>query len=89
MIRKRREWWFIAGKSACLLISALWQADFEVTANAARAIAVDQKTPWILPSHSINREFTGLVQIDQRLPEGTPLFKDGELAGITLRELGS
>ena len=37
-----------------------------------------------LPSHNVTREFTGLVQIDQRLPEGTPLFKHGELARITL-----
>ena len=60
------------------------QVDFEVTAKAARVIALDQKTTWQLPSHSIDREFTGLLQIDQRLPEGTPLFKDGDLAGITL-----
>ena len=60
------------------------QADFEVTADAARITAVDQKTTWQLPSHNLNREFTGLIQIDKRLPEGTPLFKDGELAGITL-----
>lgn len=60
------------------------QADFEVTADAARITAVDQRTTWQLPSHNLNREFTGLFQIDKRLPEGTPLFKNGELAGITL-----
>lgn len=46
--------------------------------------AVEQSTTWELPSHNVTREFRGLIQIDQRLPEGTPLFKDGELAGITL-----
>ena len=60
------------------------QADLEVTADAARITAVDQRTTWQLPSHNLNREFTGLFQIDKRLPEGTPLFKNGELAGITL-----
>lgn len=60
------------------------QADLEVTPYAARVTAVDQKTTWQLPSHGLNDEFIGLIQIDQRLPEGTPLFKDGQLAGITL-----
>jgi hypothetical protein len=60
------------------------QADFKVTSRAARVTALEQSTTWELPSHNVTREFTGLVQIDQRLPEGTPLFKDGELAGITL-----
>jgi hypothetical protein len=60
------------------------QADFKVTSRAARVTALEQSTTWELPSHNVTREFTGLVQIDQRLPEGTPLFKNGELAGITL-----
>ncbi len=60
------------------------QADFMMTSRAARVTAMEQSTTWELPSHNVTREFTGLVQIDQRLPEGTPLFKNGELAGITL-----
>jgi hypothetical protein len=60
------------------------QADFKVTSDAGRVTALEQSTTWELPSHSVTREFRGLIQIDQRLPEGTPLFKNGELAGITL-----
>lgn len=60
------------------------QADFKVTPRAARVTALEQSTTWELPSHNVTREFSGLIQIDQRLPEGTPLFKNGELAGITL-----
>jgi hypothetical protein len=60
------------------------QSDFKVTSRAARVTALEQSTTWELPSHSVTREFSGLIQIDQRLPEGTPLFKNGELAGITL-----
>jgi len=76
----------VAVKTGDILSAILMrgQADFEVTANAARITAVEQKATWLLPSHELNREFTGLIQIDQRFPEGTPLFKDGELAGITL-----
>jgi hypothetical protein len=60
------------------------QADFKVTSRAARVTALEQSTTSELPSHNVTREFRGLIQIDQRLPEGTPLFKNGELAGITL-----
>ncbi len=60
------------------------QSDFKVKTDAARVTAVEQSTIWELPSHNLTREFSGLIQIDQRLPEGTPLFKNGELAGITL-----
>jgi hypothetical protein len=60
------------------------QADFKVTSRAARVTALEQSTTWELPSHNVTREFRGLIQIDQRLPEGTPLFRNGELAGITL-----
>ncbi len=55
-----------------------------VTPNAARITAMNQSTTFELESHRFLHEFSGLVQIDQRLPEGTPLFKDGQLAGITL-----
>jgi hypothetical protein len=60
------------------------QADFKVTSRAARVTALEQSTTWELPSHNVTRDFRGLIQIDRRLPEGTPLFKNGELAGITL-----
>ncbi|MFO0998758.1 MAG: hypothetical protein U0936_00325 [Planctomycetaceae bacterium] len=45
---------------------------------------MNQGTTFSLSTHKFRHDFTGLIQIDQRLPEGTPLFKDGELAGITL-----
>jgi hypothetical protein len=45
---------------------------------------LDQATTFSIPTHKFRHEFSGLVQIDKRLPEGTPLFKDGKLAGITL-----
>ena len=60
------------------------QPTLRVTPNAARISALDQGTTFSLSTHKFRHEFTGLIQIDQRLPEGTPLFKDGELAGITL-----
>lgn len=55
-----------------------------VTPNAARITAMNQSITFELESHRFLHEFSGLVQIDQRLPEGTPLFKDGQLAGFTL-----
>lgn len=60
------------------------QEDFEVTPDAARVTAVEQEATFELPSHNIKHQYTGLVQIDQRLPEGTPLFQNGKLAGLTL-----
>lgn len=60
------------------------QPALRVTPNAARISDMNQATSFSLATHKFRHEFTGLVQIDQRLPEGTPLFKDGELAGITL-----
>lgn len=55
-----------------------------VTLNAARITALDQATTFALESQKFRHEFSGLVEIDQRLPEGTPLFKNGQLAGIVL-----
>ena len=69
------------GLSAILLSG---QPTLRVTANAARISALNQATTFSLSTHKFRHEFTGLLQIDQRLPEGTPLFKDGQLAGITL-----
>ncbi len=60
------------------------QPNLRVTPRAARISALDQATSFSLATHKFRHEFSGLVQIDTRLPEGTPLFKNGELAGITL-----
>ena len=60
------------------------QPNLRVTPNVARISALNQATTFSLDTHKFRHEFSGLVQIDQRLPEGTPLFKDDQLAGITL-----
>ena len=60
------------------------QTELRVTPNAARITALDQSATFALETHKFRHEFSGLVAIDQRLPEGTPLFKDGQLAGIVL-----
>lgn len=60
------------------------QPNLRVTPKAARISALDQATTFSLATHKFRHEFSGLVQIDTRLPEGTPLFKNGQLAGITL-----
>jgi hypothetical protein len=60
------------------------QPNLRVTPNVARISALDQATMFSHATHKFLHQFSGLVQINQRLPEGTPLFKDGQLAGITL-----
>ena len=69
------------GLSAILLSG---QPTLRVTPKVARISALNQATTFSLSTHKFSHEFTGLIQLDQRIPEGTPLFKDGQLAGITL-----
>ena len=69
------------GLSAILLSG---EPTLRVTPEVAHISALNQATSFSLATHKFRHEFTGLIQIDQRLPEGTPLFKNGELAGITL-----
>ena len=49
------------------------------------AINVSQKLT--LPSHKVEHHYEGLFAVDVALPEGTPVFLDGKLMGLTL--LGS
>jgi WD40 repeat protein len=55
-----------------------------VTPKAARVVAVDREAELNLPERGIEASYEGLVEIDRLLPEGTPVFKDGKLAGLTL-----
>jgi hypothetical protein len=54
------------------------------TRGTARVVALDQKAGLSLSERKIDHQFDGLVEIDRSLPEGTPLFKNGRLAGLTL-----
>ena len=60
------------------------QPELRVTPKTARITAFDQAKTFAIPTHTFRHEFSSLVEIDHRLPEGTPLFKDGQLAGIVL-----
>lgn len=56
-----------------------------VTPQAARIVSFNNQAELKLPplTNGMHR-FEGLVQLDRSLPEGTPLFKEGQLAGLTL-----
>jgi len=58
-----------------------------ITPKAARIVALNREADLKLPKHKIEHHYEKLVVINRSLPEGTPLFKDGKLAGLTL--LGS
>ena len=59
--------------------------EFVITPAAARVAALDREADWNLPGQrDVFRRYDKLVEIDRSLPEGTPLFKDGKLAGLTL-----
>lgn len=55
-----------------------------VTPQAARIVSFDNQAELALPPLKNKHRFEGLVQLDRSLPEGTPLFKEGQLAGLTL-----
>jgi serine/threonine protein kinase len=60
-------------------------SELAVTPNAARVVALDRQATLPLPKPlTKTHHFDRLVEIDRSLPEGTPLFKDGKLAGLTL-----
>jgi uncharacterized protein (TIGR03067 family) len=59
--------------------------EFSIIPNAARVAALEQQADLNLPKPLEKvQHYDQLVEIDRSLPEGTPLFKDGKLAGITL-----
>ncbi len=53
----------------------------------ATVIAVDEHAELELRERGIKHQFDGLIEVDRVFPEGTPLFKEGKLVGLTL--LGS
>lgn len=56
-----------------------------VTPQAARIVSFNNQAELELPPLTKKKhKFEGLVQLDRSLPEGTPLFKEGKLAGLTL-----
>lgn len=57
------------------------------TREEATVVHLDREKEFELPERRIKRTYVKLIQVDRTFPEGTPLFKDGKLAGITL--LGS
>ncbi|MEX2317002.1 MAG: protein kinase [Pirellulales bacterium] len=60
-------------------------AEFVISPNVARVSGLDRQSNTKLPNRQVT--YQNLIEIDRTLPEGTPLFKDGKLAGLTL--LGS
>jgi serine/threonine protein kinase len=57
---------------------------FHVSNDAAKVVALGRSIQWKVPANSIDHQFENLIQINQSFPEGTPVFKDGKLAGLTL-----
>ncbi|WP_417387092.1 protein kinase domain-containing protein [Gimesia sp.] len=55
-----------------------------LTPQAARIVGFDNEEELELPPLKNKHRFEGLIQLDRSLPEGTPLFKEGQLAGLTL-----
>jgi serine/threonine protein kinase len=55
-----------------------------LTPQAARIVSFDNQTELALPPLKNQHRFEGLIQLDRSLPEGTPLFKEGQLAGLTV-----
>lgn len=59
-------------------------SELRLTPEAARLRAVNQNATWLVPTNQETREHTGLWELDRVLPEGTLLFRGGQLAGVTL-----
>ncbi|QDT28379.1 Serine/threonine-protein kinase PrkC [Gimesia panareensis] len=57
---------------------------FTMTPQAARIVALNCQAELSLPHLKKKHRYEGLIQLDRSLPEGTPLFKEGQLAGLTL-----
>ncbi len=60
------------------------KSELRLTPEAARLRAVNQNATWLVPTNQETREHTGLWELDRVLPEGTLLFRGGQLAGVTL-----
>lgn len=55
-----------------------------LTPQATRIVSFDNHAELALPPLKKKHRYEGLIQLDRSLPEGTPLFKEGQLAGLTL-----
>ena len=55
-----------------------------LTPQAARIVSFDNQAELELPPLKEKHRYEGLIQLDRSLPEGTPLFKEGQLAGLTV-----
>lgn len=53
-------------------------------AVSVRVTAVGLARDFRMPERQIHHQFQKLFSVDRRLPEGTVLFQDGKLAGMTL-----
>ena len=60
------------------------RSELRMTPEAARIRAVNQNATWLVPTNKETRAYTGLWELDRALPEGTPVFRGGQLAGVTL-----
>jgi hypothetical protein len=63
------------------------KGEFHLTRGRVRVVALESRAELDLGEGRPHHRFDNLIEVDRRLPEGTPLFKDGELAGLVL--LGS
>ena len=62
-----------------------WLPKLSLTSHAARVVALGREATLKLPKPLTPvQHFDRLVEVDHALPEGTPLFKDGKLAGLVL-----
>jgi TIGR03009 family protein len=62
--------------------------ELSVAPNAVSVVALDRQANESLPKPQAPvLHYDRLIEVDRSLPEGTPLFKDGKLAGLVL--LGS
>jgi membrane-associated protease RseP (regulator of RpoE activity) len=66
-------------------LTAVRAGSLSETRVRVSAVNVSQKLT--LPSHKVEHQYDGLFSVDAALPEGTPVFLDGKLVGLTI--LGS
>lgn len=59
------------------------ESEFRVTPDAARIRAIGSSATWLVPTTQESTEHSGLWELDRALPEGTLLFRSGQLAGVT------
>jgi serine/threonine protein kinase/WD40 repeat protein len=73
--------------AAVELKDSVSSSDSKSAPKQATVVALDQPAELELPERNIIHHYENLIEVDQSFAEGTPLFKDGKLVGLTL--LGS